>query len=199
MRIVVSEFLTLDGVMQAPGGKEEDTTGGFRHGGWQMENDYIDDVGGQAIIESFEGADGMLLGRRTYDIFAGYWPSSHEEPIAGLINKMKKYVASRTLKAPLEWQNSTLLEGDAATAVADLKTQPGKDLLVIGSGDFAQTLIEGNLVDEYRLMTHPIVVGGVGKRLFRDGNPLSRLKLVNSKTSTTGVVIATYRPIDAAG
>jgi dihydrofolate reductase len=192
LRIVVSEFLTLDGVMQAPGGKNEDTSGGFRHGGWQLDNDYIDDIGGQAIMESFEAAGGMLLGRRTYDIFAGYWPTSDEQPIAGIMNGMKKYVASRTLQAPLEWENSELLEGDTVEAVRNLKEQPGKDLFVIGSGDFAQTLIENDLVDEYRLMIHPIVVGS-GKRLFRDGNPLAKLALIDSKTSTTGVVILTYR------
>src|SRR5438105_1354916 len=152
MKIVVSEFLTLDGVMQAPGGKEEDTSGGFEHGGWQLDNNYIDDVGGQTIMASFGNADGLLIGRRTYEIFAGYWPTSDEEPIAGIMNSLPKHVASRTLKAPLEWQNSTLLEGDAAKAVAELKRQSGGDLLVIGSGDLAQTLIGSGLVDEYRLM-----------------------------------------------
>jgi dihydrofolate reductase len=193
MRIVVSEFLTLDGVMQAPGGKEEDTEGDFQYGGWQLDNDYSDDVAGGAIMESFEQAGGMLLGRRTYDIFAAYWPTSDEEPIAGVMNNMKKYVASSTLKAPLEWENSELLEGDTIEAVRELKGQPGKDLLVIGSGDFAQTLIDNDLLDEYRLMIYPIVVGG-GKRLFRNGNPLAKLTLTDSKTSTRGVVILTYRP-----
>jgi dihydrofolate reductase len=192
MRIVLSEFLTLDGVMQAPGGKDEDRSGGFEHGGWQMDNHYIDDVGGQAVMQSFEGADGLLLGRRTYEIFASYWPKSDEEPIAGVMNNMKKYVASTTLKSPLEWQNSELLEGDTVEAVGALKDQPGRDLLVIGSGDLAQTLIGSDLVDEYRLMIHPIVVGG-GKRLFRDGNPLAKLTLVDSKMTTTGVAILTYR------
>jgi dihydrofolate reductase len=193
MRIVVSEFLTLDGVMQAPGRSEEDTDAGFQHGGWQLDNNYIDDVAGQAIMESFEGAGGMLLGRRTYDIFAAYWPTSDDELFAGLMNNMKKYVASRTLKAPLEWKNSELLEGDTVEAVRELKKRSGKDVFVIGSGDLAQTLIDNDLVDEYRLMIHPIVVGG-GKRLFRDGNPLAKLTLTDSKTSTTGVVILTYRP-----
>jgi dihydrofolate reductase len=194
MKVVVSEFLTLDGVMQAPGGKDEDTSGGFQHGGWQLDNNYVDDVAGQAIMTSFENAEGMLLGRRTYEIFAAYWPTSDEEPIAGIMNKLKKYVASRTLTEPLEWQNSELLpEADVPQAVAKLKEQPGDDLLVVGSGDFAQTLIDHDLVDEYRLMIHPIVVGG-GKRLFRDGNPLNRLTLVDSKTSPTGVAILTYQP-----
>ena len=193
MRIVVSEFLTLDGVMQAPGGKEEDTEGGFQHGGWQLNSDYADDIAGQAIMGSFHEADGMLLGRRTYDIFAAYWPTSDEEGIADIMNNMKKYVASTSLKAPLEWENSELLEGDTVEAVRELKKQSGKDLLVIGSGNFAQTLIDNDLVDEYRLMIYPIVVGG-GKRLFRDGNPLAKLTLTDSKTSTAGVVILTYRP-----
>jgi dihydrofolate reductase len=193
MRIVVSEFLTLDGVMQAPGDKEEDTEGGFQHGGWQLNNDYADDIAGQAIMGSFHEAGGMLLGRRTYDIFAAYWPTSDEEPIAGIMNNMKKYVASTMLKAPLEWENSQLLEGDTVEAVRELKRQPGKDLLVIGSGDFAQTLVDNELVDEYRLMIYPIVVGG-GKRLFREGNPLARLTLTDSKISTAGVVILTYQP-----
>jgi dihydrofolate reductase len=193
MRIVVSEFLTLDGVMQAPGGKDEDTEGGFQHGGWQLDNDYGDEVTGQAVMGSFEEAGGMLLGRRTYDIFAAYWPTSDEQPFARLMNNMKKYVASRTLKAPLEWENSELLEGDTTEAVRNLKGQAGRDLLVIGSGDFAQTLIGNDLVDEYRLMIFPIVVGG-GKRLFRDGNPLSKLMLTDSKTSSAGVLVLTYRP-----
>ena len=148
MRIVVSEFLTLDGVMQAPGSKKEDTSGGFEHGGWQNDNDFFDDVAGQAIMESFERADGMLLGRRTYEIFAGYWPTSDEQPFAGIMNNMRKYVASRTLEAPLEWQNSSLLQGEAPDAVAELKKEPGRDLFVIGSGDFGQTLMEHDLVDE---------------------------------------------------
>jgi dihydrofolate reductase len=194
MRVVVIEFLTLDGVMQAPGGKEEDTSDGFQHGGWQLDNDYIDDVAGQAIMASYENAEGMLLGRRTYEIFAAYWPTSDEEPIAGIMNKLKKYVASRTLTEPLEWQNSELLpKADVPQAVAKLKEHPGGDLLVVGSGDFAQTLIGHDLVDEYRLMIHPIVVGG-GKRLFRDGNPLRKLTLVESKTTPKGVAILTYRP-----
>ena len=188
----MSEFLTLDGVMQAPGGKEEDTSGGFEHGGWQNDNDFFDDVAGQALMESFERADGMLLGRRTYEIFAAYWPTSDEEPFAGIMNNMRKYVASRTLRAPLEWENSSLLQGEAPDAVAELKKEPGRDLFVIGSGDFAQTLMEHDLVDEYRLMIHPIVLGD-GKRLFRDGSPLAKLTLVDSKNTTTGVVILTYR------
>ena len=186
-KLLVTTFLTLDGVMQAPGGKDEDTEGGFQHGGWQLDNDYIDDVGGQAIVESFESSDGMLLGRRTYDIFAAFWPTSDEEPFAGLMNNMKKYVASRTLEEPLEWQNSELLQGDTVKAVRELKENPGRDLVVIGSGDFAQTLIDNDLVDEYRLMIHPIVVGG-GKRLFRDGAETA-LRIVEAKPSASVLLV----------
>src|SRR4029453_5438399 len=139
MKVVVSEFLTLEGVIQAPGGKDEDTSGGFQHGGWQLDNNYVDDVAGQAIMTSFENAEGLLLGRRTYEIFAAYWPTSNEEPSAGIMNKLKKYVASRTLTEPLEWQNSELLpEADVSQAVAKLKEQPGDDILVVGGGDFRQ-------------------------------------------------------------
>lgn len=191
MRIVVSEFLTLDGVMQAPGGSEEDTRSGFQHGGWQ--EGLLDEVAGQYILEALGTLDGLLLGRITYDIFAAYWPTATEEPFASIMNNTKKFVASTTLKSPLDWQNSELLEGDAAEAVRQLKAQPGKDLVVIGSGNFAQTLIDNDLVDEYRLMIHPIVVGS-GKRLFQDGNPFARLTLVDSRVSTTGVLMLTYRP-----
>jgi dihydrofolate reductase len=191
MKVVVSTFLTLDGVMQAPGDHDEDRSGGFAHGGWQMP--YFDDVAGQEIGAGLARAEGLLLGRKTYEIFAGFWPHQpDDDPTAATLNRLPKYVASRTL-TDLEWENSTLLEGDVAQAVRELKEQPGQDLQVIGSGDLAQTLIEHDLVDEYSLMIHPIVVGG-GKRLFRDGNPKKPLKLVESKTTTTGVLIATYQP-----
>jgi dihydrofolate reductase len=193
MRIVISEFLTLDGVMQAPGGSEEDRSEGFEHGGWQLDNGYFGDVEGQVVTEAFESSDGMLLGRRTYDIFAGYWPTSTEEPIAGQMNAMKKYVASTTLKEPLEWENSMLLHGDVVEAARKLQEEPGRDLQVIGSGNFAQTLMNNGLVDEYRLMIHPIVLGS-GRRLFNEGHEPFQLTLLECKTSTTGVVILSYRP-----
>jgi dihydrofolate reductase len=188
-RVVVSEFLTLDGVMQAPGGSDEDREGGFQHGGWQMT--YFDDAAGEAVSKGFEAAGGLLLGRTTYEIFAAYWPNQ-DEPFAVQINEMPKYVASTTLEEPLEWNNSSLLKGDVAEAVARLKEQPGKDLMVIGSGRLAQTLMRHELVDEYRLMIHPIVLG-TGKRLFGDDDGKLPLKLVDSKTSSTGVLIVTYR------
>jgi dihydrofolate reductase len=194
-RVVVSEFLTLDGVYQAPGGPEEDTREGFEHGGWQMP--YNDDIGGKAIDEGIAEAGGLLLGRRTYDIFAAYWPSE-EGPIANPLNSMPKFVASTTLREPLEWNNSTLLKGDVAEEVAKLKEQPDKDLLVIGSGDLIQTLIKHELVDEYRLMVHPVVLGS-GRRLFAEGIPRTGLTLVDATPTGTGVLILTYRPGEEPG
>jgi dihydrofolate reductase len=193
-KVIVSEFLTVDGVMQAPGGSDEDREAGFEHGGWQMP--YFDDVAGAAVGEGFQSAGGLLLGRKTYDIFAGYWPNQPaDDPFVATMNGLPKFVASRTLEEPLKWENSTLLKGDVAQAVAKLKEESGGHLQVVGSGDFAQTLIREGLVDEYALLVHPLLLG-TGKRLFRDGNPRTPLKLVDSKTSTTGTVILTYRPAE---
>jgi dihydrofolate reductase len=190
-RVVVSEFLTLDGVMQAPGDSDEDKEGDFQHGGWQMP--YIDDAFGEAVTKGFEAAGGLLLGRTTYEIFAAYWPNQPaDDPFAAKLNEMPKHVASTTLGEPLKWNNSTVLKGDVAEAVAKLKEEPGKDLMVIGSGLLAQTLMRHGLVDEYQLMIHPIVVGG-GKRLFGDLGVKIPLKVVDSTTSSTGVLIVTYR------
>jgi dihydrofolate reductase len=194
-KVIVNEFLTLDGVMQAPGGTEEDTDGGFEHGGWQMP--YADDVFGKAIMEGMAEAGAYLLGRRTYQIFAAYWPNAPEEEqeVAAPLNDLPKYVASTTLTEPLEWQNSTLLKGEVADAVAALKRESGKDIHMFGSGKLVQTLTEHGLVDEYRLMIHPIVVGG-GKRLFREDGKRKLLRLADSQITTTGVVIATYVPAE---
>ena len=194
-KVIVNEFMTLDGVVQAPGGADEDRDGGFKHGGWQMP--YFDDVFGKAVVEGMAETGGFLLGRRTYEIFAAYWPTAPKEvqAIAVPLNDLPKYVASTTLTEPLEWQNSTLLVGDVADGVAALKRDSGKDIHVIGSGELVQTLMQHDLVDEYRLMIHPIVVGG-GKRLFRDSGERKPLRLVDSKVTTTGVVIATYEPAD---
>jgi dihydrofolate reductase len=193
MRVIISEFLTLDGVMQAPGDRNEDTRGGFEHGGWQLQ--MFDDALGAFVMGGITEAGGLLLGRRTYEIFAAHWPNQPEnDPLAPTLNKLPKYVASTTLKEPLPWENSTLLEGDAAEAVAKLKEQPGGDLLVIGSGDFAQTLIENDLVDAYQLMVHPLILGG-GKRLFpTDGNMRRQFNLVNSETTPNGILILIYEP-----
>jgi dihydrofolate reductase len=189
-RIVVSEFLTLDGVMQAPGGKDEDPSGGFEHGGWQ--GPFFDDAGGRAVEQTMSTADALLLGRRTYDIFAAYWPTTTHEP-AEQLNSMPKYVVSTTLEEPLAWNNSTLIKGDVPSELAKLKELPGRDVLVFGSGDLAQTLMEHDLIDEYRLMVHPIVLGS-GKRLFREGNPRTTLQLVDAETTGTGTQILTFRP-----
>jgi dihydrofolate reductase len=190
--LIVSEFLSLDGVMQAPGSPDEDPSGGFEHGGWQLP--YLDDAAGSAISEGMATTGGFLLGHKTYELFAGFWPSQpDDDPFAATLNSLPKYVASTTLQEPLAWRNATLLQGDVAEAVAKLKQQPGEDLVVLGSGELAQTLMRHGLVDEYRLMVHPLVLGS-GKRLFRDGNPRAALRLVDSKTTTTGVLILTYEP-----
>jgi dihydrofolate reductase len=189
-RLVVSEFMTVDGVMQAPGGPEEDTEGGFRHGGWQ--GPYFDDEVGKAVDEGISRTGGFLLGRKTYQIFAGYWPTATEDQeFAPVMNDMPKYVASTTLRPPLEWQNSTLLEGDLEQAVRRLKEEDGKDLRVLGSGRLAGWLGERGLVDEYHLMIHPVVLGS-GKRLFEDGGPRIPMRLVDSKTTPNGNLILTY-------
>jgi dihydrofolate reductase len=191
-KVIVNEFLTLDGVMQAPGDPDEDRSGGFEHGGWQRP--YFDDDFAKVAFEGMAETDGYLFGRRTYEIMAAYWPSQPDDvPFAASLNNLPKYVASTTLSEPLEWRNSTLLQGDVAKAVAELKEQPGKNLVVLGSGELVQTLMENDLVDEYGLMINPIVLGS-GKRLFREGAKRPPLRLVRSMSSSTGVLIATYEP-----
>ncbi|TMB81891.1 MAG: dihydrofolate reductase [Chloroflexi bacterium] len=195
-KLVVSEFLTLDGVMQGPGDPNEDRSGGFDQGGWQLA--FFDDVFGRTLLDGFANAGGFLLGRRTYEIFAAYWPNQPaEDPVAGPLNSLPKHVVSTTLQEPLAWQNSSLISGSVADEVASLKDQPGKEIQVIGSGELVQTLIRNELVDEYRLMIHPIVLGN-GKRLFREGGTPARMRLVDTKTTTTGVLILTYEPIAGA-
>jgi len=190
--IVVSQFLTLDGVMQAPGDPDEDRSGGFDRGGWQLA--YFDDAFGNFVLEGFAATSGLLLGRRTYEIFARHMPKQPaEDPVAGQMNEWRKYVVSTSLAEPLDWQNSTLIAGDVPAEVAKLKQRAGKDIQVMGSGGLVQTLIRHDLVDEYRLMIHPLVLG-TGKRLFRDETPLTRFRLVDSRASGTGVLLLTYRP-----
>lgn len=190
-KLTVSEFVSLDGVMQAPGGADEDTEGGFRQGGWQMA--YFDDVAGERIGASMAQTGAFLFGRKTYEIFASYWPTQPDDnPFAKILNGLPKYVASTTLGEPLAWQNSTLLQGDVAKAVAELKEGDGGNIVVLGSGGLVQTLYENDLVDEYALMIHPIVLGS-GKKLFRDV-PKKPLKFADSVTTSTGVVMATYLP-----
>jgi dihydrofolate reductase len=189
-KLIVSTFLTLDGVMQAPGGPEEDDSGGFTHGGWSV--NYWDELMAEAMGEAMSRPFDLVLGRRTYDIFAAYWPHASEEAGAKPLNDATKYVASRS-RPTLEWSNSVLIEGDAAEGIAALKQTDGPELQVHGSGNLIQTLLRHNLVDEYRLWVFPLVVGS-GKRLFAEGTIPSGLKLVDSKVSTTGVVIGTYEP-----
>ena len=189
-RLVVSTFLTLDGVMQAPGGPGEDDEGGFSYGGWSV--NYWDDQMGQVMGEAMSVPFDLVLGRKTYDIFAAHWPHASEEDGAKPLNDATKYVASRS-RPPLEWSNSVLIEGDTAQAVAALKAQDGPELQVHGSGDLLQTLLRHDLIDVYRLWTFPLVIGS-GKRLFSDGAVPAGLKLIDSVVSTTGVVMATYEP-----
>ena len=193
-RVIINEQLTLDGVMQGPGAPDEDRSGGFEHGGWAMP--YFDEVMGEAAGEGMGSAGGLLLGRMTYEIFAAYWPKQSDDvPFASFLNSVSKYVASRTLREPLEWNNSHLLKGDVGEAVRRLKEEDGGDLVVLGSGDLAQTLIEEGLIDVYELWIDPIVLGN-GKRLFREGAPKTAMKLVGSKTSSSGVAMLTYHPTD---
>jgi dihydrofolate reductase len=192
-KLIVNEFLSLDGVMQAPGSPDEDREGGFAHGGWQIP--YFDEVFGKVAAEGIAEAGAYLFGRKTYQTMAAFWPSQPDDDMfAATLNGLPKYVASTTLSEPLEWDNSTLLQSDVAKAVAELKEQNGKDIVVLGSGELVQTLIENDLVDEFGLMIHPVVLGS-GKRLFLDGNPKRALRLIRSTTSTTGVVIASYAPV----
>jgi dihydrofolate reductase len=189
MRIVVFESVTLDGVMQAPGRPDEDTRGGFAHGGWAAP--YGDELMGRQASEGMATTGGILLGRRTYEDFHGFWPKQPDNPFTEALNNLQKYVVSRTLKEPLPWANSTLLRGDPAEAVAGLKEQPGKDVVVLGSGELVRTLMEHDLVDQYVLLIHPLMLGS-GQRLFPEGNPPTPLRLTDSTTNTKGVIIATY-------
>lgn len=194
-KVVVNLNLTLDGVTQAPGRPDEDRRRGFEHGGWATP--YFDPVMSSAAAEGMAQMPAMLFGRRTYEDFYAVWPNRTDNQFTGFLNNVEKYVASRTLTEPLTWQNSTLLKGDAATTVAALKEQAGRDLCVIGSVELVQSLMRSNLVDEYVLSIHPLVLGS-GRRLFPEGGPYAALQLVSAKTTTTGVVIATYRPAEPA-
>jgi dihydrofolate reductase len=188
-KLIVTTFLTLDGVMQAPGGPGEDDDG-FTFGGWSV--NYWDELMGQAMGEFMSAPFDLVLGRKTYDIFAAYWPNASEEAGGKPLNDATKYVASRGNPA-LEWSKSVLIEGDAAEGVAELKREDGPELQVHGSGNLIQTLMRHGLVDQYRLWVFPLVVGS-GKRLFAHGAFPTALKLLDSTVSTTGVVLGTYEP-----
>jgi len=193
-KLTVNMNLTLDGVMQAPGSPDEDTRGGFEYGGWAMP--YFDPaMGGKVAAESKTNPSAMLFGRRTYENFYEVWPKRTESPFSEVLNNLQKYVVSTTLTEPLPWMNSTLLSGDAGASVARLKEQSDQDLVVLGSGVLVQTLMRHNLVDEYVLSIHPLVFG-TGRRLFPEGSPYTTLQLVDTRTTSTGVVVATYRPAE---
>jgi dihydrofolate reductase len=195
-KVIVNEWMSLDGVVQAPGAPDEDTSGGFEHGGWHLP--YFDEISQQQVVKGLTEAGGFLLGRRTYENFANYWPNASEEEqvIAQPLNTLPKYVVSTTLGEPLEWQNSTLLKGDVAEAVAALKQGDGADVHVIGSAELVRTLVEHDLVDEFRVMIDPVVLGG-GKRFFPDDGAMRSLRLVDSEVTTTGAILATYAPAEA--
>jgi len=190
-KLIVTEWVSLDGVVQSPAYADEDTSGGFAHGGWHLP--YFGDASMRWVVDNVTKAGGFLLGRRTYDVFAAHWPnaSEAEQMLAQPLNALPKFVASTTLKQPLTWQNSTLLDGDLAARVAALKSKDGKYLLAIGSTRLVQSLITHDLVDEFRLMIDPVVLGG-GKRLFRDDGVLRRFRLTFSEATTTGAILATY-------
>jgi dihydrofolate reductase len=188
--LTLTTFVSLDGVMQAPGGPSEDRSGGFEQGGWIVP--YVDADMGAFVSRTFAAAEGFLLGRRTYEIFAGYWPSvtDPDDPVATKLNTLPKYVASTTLKSA-DWHNSTLLSGDVPQQVAELKKKPGGELQIHGSGALARSLMEHDLIDVYRLLFYPVVLGS-GRRLFVDGAVPTALKLTESVTTGTGVAIHTY-------
>ena len=187
-KVVVLTNLTLDGVMQGPAGPEEDRRGGFEHGGWAAPYAAMEATG-----NNFASAGALLFGRRTYENFYAVWPKRTTSPYTEFLNTIPKYVASTTLQEPLPWSHSTLLQGDAAQAVSQLKEQPGKDLLIMGSGELIQSLMRANLIDDYVLLIHPLVLGS-GRRLFPDGGAAATLRLVATSTTDKGVVIATYQP-----
>jgi dihydrofolate reductase len=189
-RVVVFTMLSLDGVMQGPGRPDEDRRGGFAHGGWATPYAAMQHLGGGTASSGT-----LLFGRRTYEDFYSVWPQRKDSPYSAVLDNMQKYVASTTLKEPLPWKNSTLLRGDAADAVARLKRDPGNDLVTFGGGTLVQSLMRRNLIDEYVLLIHPLVIGS-GRRLFPEGGPFATLRLVNSRTTPNGVVIATYQPAE---
>ena len=191
MRLTATMFQSLDGVVQGPGGPGEDDSGGFEHGGWLVP--YADDDMGRVMVGWFDEADAFLLGRKTYEIFAGHWPriTDPDDPIATKLNALPKYVVSQTLQQA-GWNNSTIV-GDLAAGVAKLKSQPGRELQVHGSGNLVHSLLDNGLVDEYRLLTYPVVLGQ-GKRLFVEGSVPTAMRLLDTETTSTGVIVSRYQP-----
>jgi len=187
-KVIVFTNLTLDGVMQAPGRPDEDRRGGFEYGGWAAPYAAMTQAG-----DSIGTIGALLLGRRTYEDFYAVWPKQKESPFSAMLDNMQKYVASTTLSEPLPWINSTLLSGDATQTVARLKQESGTDLVIMGSRELVQSLMRHQLIDEYVLLIHPLILGS-GSRLFPEEQTLAALRLVDIKTTPTGVVVATYRP-----
>ncbi len=196
MDLTATMFLTVDGVYQGPGGRDEDRTGGFDRGGWLAP--FFDEGVGSFMVDMFERPSAFLLGRRTYDIFAGYWPKQTDptDPVATKLNALPKYVASTTLRDPA-WAGTTVIGGDLVQAIRVLKAQPGGELQVHGSGRLLRFLLEHDLVDTLRLEVFPVIVGK-GMRLFPEDGPDTRLELVSSTTSASGVQLLTYRPAGRA-
>jgi dihydrofolate reductase len=190
MKLTVGTFVTLDGVMQAPGGPEEDRSAGFTHGGWVVP--FFDDMMLQVMIDWIQDADGLLLGRKTYEIFAAHWPYvANDDPIGVKFNSVRKYVVSRTLDR-VDWNNSTLIKGDLVEGIRRLKREPGNELQVHGSGELIQTLLKHDLIDTFRLWIFPVLLG-TGKRLFASGTVPARLTLVETRASSTGVVLQVHQ------
>ena len=192
MQLTVTTFLSVDGVMQGPGGPDEDRSGGFDRGGWLVP--LFDDATGEFVTEAFAKADAFLLGRRTYEIFAAYWPkvTDVDDPVANPLNALPKYVVSNRLRSA-EWQPTTIVSGNIPAEVAKLKALPGRELQVHGSGTLAQTLLENDLVDEWRLLVFPVIVGA-GRRLFPDAGVATGLRLADSRMTPSGVAIHVYQP-----
>ena len=191
-KLSVVNFVTLDGVMQSPADPDEDRSGGFEYGGWVLP--YLDEDWGRVAGEGMAASDALLFGRKTYEKMAAYWPNQpDDDPVSVKMNRSAKYVVSNTLD-DVPWENSTLIKGDAVAEIIKLKEQPGKGITVLGSGDLLQTLMKHDLIDEYELLVCPLLLGR-GKRLFRDGGPKSPLEFVDSKTTKSGALILTYRPV----
>jgi dihydrofolate reductase len=188
-QVTVTNHVSLDGVMQAPAGADEDTRDGFRRGGWAVKD--MDEVMGRVMAEGMAREGALLLGRRTYEHFFSFWPHQTDNPFTEVLNTTRKFVASTTLTEPLPWMCSTLLDGDAADGVARLREDPDLHLTILGSGELIRSLARRNLIDRYQLMIHPVVLGS-GRRLFADDGPHAELRLLDHVTTTTGVIIATY-------
>jgi dihydrofolate reductase len=189
-KVIANEFMSLDGVIQSSG-SDDDLTGGFRHGGWHLA--YFDEIAQRWVAERYQAAGGFLFGRRTYELLAGYWPKASEDQraVARPLNELPKYVATTTLSDPLDWQNARVLQGNVPEAIRALKAERGGDLHLVGSSRLTQTLVKHGLVDGFRLMIIPLVLGG-GKRFLPDDGAKRTLRLVKSQVTTTGAVLATY-------